>query len=117
MTKPQLLFVLALLGVLLMIAPAAAAQTTPHGTFNQIGNDPCSGAATPDECMASGGNLPCRLARCPACALDDTGTKSICYYLDGNTGYCTCSGGPAGRRTDGTPYPNCGHGASCGPLH
>ncbi len=116
MARTHWLWVLIVFCALFLLTPQASAQVTHTGPYNQIGDDPCAGAATPDECMAAGSTTPCRLQKCPGCALNEDESQSICFYLEGSFGYCTCKGAPAGRRTDGSKYPKCVASGSCGPI-
>jgi hypothetical protein len=101
----------------LLLAPAAFAQY--DGVDNKEGlGDGCASTMSPDDCMFgdSGWNdiTQCTRAACPACAFDSTGTKSICYYLPGNFGYCTCAGRPSvAVDSQGNKVPNCQTTGSC----
>ena len=105
--------------VVLLCAPAVFAQVDGGGVDNMDGiGDGCGATMNPDECMFgdSGWNniTQCTRTACPACAFDETGTKSICYYLTGNSGYCSCTGrSSVGRDTHGNSFPSCNSSGSC----
>jgi len=109
----------ALFVFILLAAPAAFAQVDGGGIDNMDGiSDGCGATMNADECMFgdSGWNdiSQCTRTACPACAFDETGTKSICYYLTGNSGYCSCKGRDSvGRDSHGNIFPNCSTSGSC----
>jgi hypothetical protein len=107
--------------VLVWAAPAAFAQVSGDivGPDDKVAVEGgCADALNPDDCMFgdSGWNniTQCTRAACPACAFDETGTKSICYYLTGNSGYCSCTGrSSVGRDAHGNTFPSCQTSGSC----
>jgi hypothetical protein len=113
------IFTRSLIVVLFLLAtPAAFAQALDTGdTFNLQGvSDGCGTTMNVDECMfgdSSWTTTLCTMSACPACAFDATQTRSICYYLPGNAGYCSCTGGPVGTDKYGNKFPNCATKGSC----
>ncbi len=103
--------------VVLMVAPAVFAQVDGDGVESMDGiSDGCSGTMNADQCMFGDSGWTatyCTKAACPSCAFDASGTKSICYYLTGNSGYCTCSGAGVAYDKYGQKYANCTTGGSC----
>jgi len=87
---------LLLITLFLLVTPAAFAQVFGDGSdvFSVEGiSDGCSGTMNADECMFSDSSWTTTLwtnDACPACAFDETQTRSICFYLTGNSGYCSC---------------------------
>jgi len=107
--------------VILMATPAAFAQLLGDGgdVYNVEGiSDGCGDTMSADECMFGTGSdwttSICSNAACPACGFDQTMTKSICYRLYGNTGYCACQGtSGVGRDKNGNTFPHCNASGSC----
>ena len=108
-----------LVALFLTVTPAAFAQVLGDGadTFNLEGiSDGCGSTMNADQCMfgdSSWTTTLCTNSSCPACAFDASHTKSICYYLDGNSGYCSCKGGGVGTDKYGNKYANCTTNGSC----
>jgi|GEM_PF-1726374 len=107
--------------VLILLMPASAAFAQVLGDGGEVFSpeaisDGCGDTMSPDECMF-GGNWTtsiCSNAACPACGFDQTMTKSICYRLYGNTGYCACQGtSGVGRDKNGNTFPHCNASGSC----
>jgi hypothetical protein len=111
----KVFFVLLILGV----TPAAFAQLDggTDGVDSVAGiSDGCGATMNPDDCMfqdSGWSSTICTSSACPACAFDATMTKSICYYLTGNSGYCKCSGGGVTKDKYGNVIPNCSASGSC----
>ncbi len=107
-----------IVALFLLVTPAAFAQLSDGGdVLNMQGvSDGCAGTMDPDQCMfgdSSWTTTICTQSACPACAFDRTQTMSICYYLPGNSGYCSCAGGPVGTDKYGNKFPNCAAKGSC----
>ena len=110
---------LLLVALVLLVTPAAFAQVL--GDDNEVLDrsgisDGCSGTMNADQCMFGDSGWTatyCTKAACPACAFDVSGSKSICYYLTGNMGYCSCSGGGVAYDNHGQKYANCTTNGSC----
>ena len=111
----RLLLALPLAVLFTMIAPSLhAAVYTLDPVTDPLGD--CSGAATPDECMASGNvTTTCTNSYgCPQCALDGTQTNSICYVIAGNYGWCKCvAQGGVTYDKFGQKMGNCTHSGYC----
>src|SRR5258706_8951673 len=111
----RLLFVM----LFLLVTPAAFAQVLGDGgdVFSVEGiSDGCGSTINADECMfgdSSWSSTICTSSACPACAFDETHTRSICFYLDGNSGYCSFKGGPLGTAKYGNKFANCTTSGSC----
>jgi hypothetical protein len=76
----------------------------------------CSQSASPDECMGVGTTTASICSDswgCPMCGMNQNLTKSVCYRLFGNWGYCRCQ--PDGIYVDkwGRTMPKCKSGGSC----
>jgi hypothetical protein len=104
-----------IVALFLLVTPAAFAQFDGGDVMNMQGiSDGCGATMNADECMDSTWTTTiCTLSACPACAFDKTQTMSICYYLPGNSGYCSCAGGPVGTDKNGNKFPNCTAKGSC----
>jgi hypothetical protein len=101
-----------------LVTPAVFGQLSDGGdVFNMQGiSDGCGATMNADQCMfgdSSWTTTICTMSACPACAFDQTQTRSICYYLPGNAGYCSCAGGSVGRDRYGNRFPNCAAKGSC----
>lgn len=56
----------------------------------------------------------CTKSYCPRCGLDSTQTKSVCYSLFGQSGYCSCQGtNYVGTDKYGNKFPRCSTSGSC----
>jgi len=107
---------LLLVALFLLVTPAAFAQSDGE-VFNMEGiSDGCGDTMNADQCMFGDSSWTatyCTKDACPACAFDQTQTRSICYYLTGNTGYCSCTGGGVAYDKHGQKYANCTTSGSC----
>jgi hypothetical protein len=105
------------IAVFVLAAPIAFAQIDPgDGPDNMQGiGDGCGGTMSADDCMFGAGTTTtqCTSDACPACAFDQTQTRSICYYLTGNFGYCSCSGNGVAYDRYGNKFANCNTSGSC----
>lgn len=116
----SLIKVLLILTVL-AVAPSVFAQMVGDDStlvFNMQGiSDGCGATMNADECMfgdSSWTTTLCTMAACPACAFADVaGTRSTCYYLTGNMGYCSCKGAGVAYDRNGNKYANCVTNGSC----
>jgi len=111
----RLIVALPLLLIAVLYAGAAQADVrTLDPVDNPLGD--CSQANTPDECMGSGTvTVTCTNSYgCPQCALDASQSNSICYVIQGNYGYCKCSG-QSGFTFDkyGQKMANCNRSGYC----
>jgi hypothetical protein len=108
---------LLLVALFLLVTPAAFAQNFDDGVFNMEGiSDGCSGTMNADQCMFGDSTWTatyCTKDACPACAFNETQTKSVCYYLTGNYGYCSCTGAGVAYDSHGQKYANCTTNGSC----
>src|SRR4051794_14258635 len=78
------------LAALLFAAPLHAEVMNLTPVDNPLGD--CYTASTPDECMASTTVTRCtRDFGCPQCGLNQQLNGAVCYVIQGNYGYCSCS--------------------------
>jgi hypothetical protein len=104
--------------IVLFIAPAAFAQIDPgDGIDNMTGiSDGCGDTMNPDDCMFSDtSSTICKKAYCPACGFNENQTASICFTLQGQYGYCSCTGGGVTIDKHGNKVANCNASGSCSP--
>ena len=115
----KLLLCSAAVVLFLTLSPTRAqAQIVGDGdVFSVAGiSDGCGDTMNPDDCMSVGNSWSatiCTNEACPACGFDSTMTRSICYRLIGNYGYCSCQGGGVGRDKYGNKIALCTTNGSC----
>ena len=107
-----------LLFTMFFCVPAALAQSDDGNLIFDVAgiSDGCGDSMSPDDCMASGDTTQtlCTRDACPACAFDQTMTRSICYKLYGASGYCSCTGANnVAYDRNGNKTPNCATSGSC----